>query len=118
MALYEKIAKIMFDNSLSVDAFLSRTGFSKGTYYSIKNGEKTELSPEQASVINKAYPEYTFDWLTSVSEPREEYREGIGVYLNNNHERLLVEDATYGLWFDKMVSLEAIRMLKELLANK
>lgn len=123
MLLTDKIEKIMFDNSLSVDDFLSKTQFSRGTYYNIKSGKKKRLNPEQAKVINKLYPEYTFDWLMGSDEVDEGANYGIkkgglGVYLDRQHELLLLEDATYKIWYDKRVAVDAMKMVKDLLSKK
>lgn len=58
--------------------------------------------------------------IDGVMEPMAEYASGknLGVFLNKNHEALLNSDATYQMWFDKMVSLEAMKMIKDLISNK
>lgn len=125
MGLFERIERIIFDEGLSLSEFYDKSGFSSKVYYAIKNGDKTSLKPSQAKQLNEAFPNYTYDWLvgkTSMTkEPTATYgtimdlaEEGrLGVVLNKNHNLLLEKDESYGLWFDKMVNVAALKLLKE-----
>lgn len=42
----------------------------------------------------------------------------MGTYLNRNHDRLMLEDTTYNLWFTKETTKEAMKILKDLLSQK
>ena len=125
MELFERIERIIFEEGLSLGEFYSKSGLSSKVYYAIKNGDKTSLKPSQAKKLNKAFPNFTYDWLMGktsvVNEPTVTYgsimdlaEEGkLGVVLNKNHNTLLEMDESYGLWFDKMVNVAALKLLKE-----
>jgi|TARA_Y100000310_G_C20704425_1_gene834096 hypothetical protein len=125
MDLFKRIERIIFDEGLSLSEFYDKSGFSSKVYYAIKNGDKTSLKPSQAKKLNEAFPNYTYDWLMGntsiVNEPNVSYgsimdlaKEGkLGVVLNKNHNALLEMDESYGLWFDKMVNVAALKLLKE-----
>lgn len=71
MTLYEKIQNILYEEKIGVNEFLELTRFSKGMYYSIKNGEKTELKPLHVKAITDAFPNSSFSESTKKSFLKE-----------------------------------------------
>ncbi len=68
MPLYDKILRIQFDEGLGVNDFVEKVGFSKGLYYDIKSGHKTELSPVQSKLVTDVFPKITQEWLCDKSD--------------------------------------------------
>ena len=68
MTLYDKILKIQYDNKINASEFLTITGFSKGLYYSIKDGSKLKLKPLHARILCDKFSGVDFEWLSSNSE--------------------------------------------------
>jgi hypothetical protein len=68
MTLYDKILKIQYDNKINASQFLNITGFSKGLYYSIKDGSKSELKPLHARILCDKFSGVDFEWLSGNNE--------------------------------------------------
>lgn len=125
MGLIKRIERIIFDEGLTLGEFYSKSGISSKVYYAIKNGTKKELKPSQAKMIVEAFPDYSYEWLMGeknmLNEPTANYgsvmdlaKEGkLGTILNKNHNALLEMDESYGLWFDKVVHVAALKLLRE-----
>lgn len=130
MDLFELFELIIFEEKIDLTTFLEKSKISKTVYYAVKKGNKTKLKPEQAQNINSAFPNYSYDLLMGnvglVSEPSATCgtvmdlanKGRLGVVLNKNHKMLLEQDESYALWYDKMVNIEAMKLLKETLSNK
>lgn len=56
MTLYDTLLQIQYDNGLNTTEFIEKIGFSRGLYYSIKDGKKTELKPLQMKKIVEMFP--------------------------------------------------------------
>ena len=65
--LFKKIEEILYREGINTVQFLSKTGFSKGMFYSIKNGGKTELSPIQVKTISDAFPTYDYNYFFGIT---------------------------------------------------
>lgn len=125
MSLIKKIERIIFDEGLTLGEFYSKSGITSNVYYAIKNGSKTKLKPSQAKKLTEAFPNYSYEWLMGeknmLNEPTATYgsimdlaKEGkLGTILNKNHNALLEIDESYGLWFDKVVHVAALKLLRE-----
>ncbi|MFL1896843.1 helix-turn-helix domain-containing protein [Aquimarina sp. 2-A2] len=75
MTPYEKLKKIMVDNRLGVREFIEKTSIPTGTFYKIKNGETDKVTHRTAQKINKAFPDYSYEWLISMNANNTEVKQ-------------------------------------------
>lgn len=126
MDLLQKIDRIMFEQNMNLSEFLEKTGFSKGLYYSIKNGDKNTLKPDQAKAINKVWNTYSYGWLMG-NESLESDQETLlrlaekgvlGVELNKSYNKLIEIDQTFEMFFDKAVHAAALKLISESISKR
>tara|TARA_R110002020_G_scaffold472874_2_gene701413 strand:- start:974 stop:1408 length:435 start_codon:yes stop_codon:yes gene_type:complete len=71
MTLYDKILKIQYDNQLNATDFINVSGLSRGVYYAIKDGTKTELKPNQARLLCDKFGILESEWFSDESKKEQ-----------------------------------------------
>ena len=84
--------------------------------------EKARLAHEIATLAEKQAHEIALAQI-KVNEAEANYEiikgsNGIGIYLKDNHDRLLKEDPTYGLFIEAVINRKAIEIAKMLLSER
>lgn len=66
--MFERIEKIRIENKLGVNDFIEKSGVSKTSYYSLKDGKTEKLTYKTINKLIETFPNYSYNWIVSGSE--------------------------------------------------
>ena len=130
MSLYDKILKIQYDNGVNASEFITKTGLSRSLYYSIKDGDKKTLRPEQSKLIADAFPNVTLEWLSGlIQNDTLKNNNGSETIIKSNLSQAEINEIAYKVVtneeafmnvkaFSNIIEVRVAKRLQQIMSNK